>query len=296
MVLITKPCTIDIKKELSIYNIKSVRDLLINLVGFKNTPLNVIPPFKTAFFGILCLTFQLSWCQHDINIKMHSHNDYHQNVPFWKALSLGFNSIEADILLKNDTIFVAHEASEIISKRNVENLYIQPIQKMIRLGFGVNQTLQLLIDIKTETKATLTKLIDVVEKYPEIIKNKNISIVISGNRPKVSQYVHFPDFISFDHQSLVGVADQLTWDKVALISLNFKKYSRWDGRQPLTDEEYDSISSIIDKAHSLGKPFRFWGIPDSSISWETFYEMGLDFINTDDPVGLSNFMNKISKR
>ncbi len=106
----------------------------------------------------------------------------------------------------------------------------------------------------------------------------------------------FPDFIFFDHQSLEGVADEIAWDKVALISLNFKKYSRWDGRQPLTEEKCKKIKSIIDKAHSLGKPFRFWGIPDTPMSWETFYAMGLDFINTDDPVGLSIFMDKISKR
>ena len=253
-------------------------------------------PFKTIFFGILCLTFQLSWCQNDIKVKMHSHNDYHQNIPFWKALSCGFGSVEADVLLKNDTLFVTHGASEIISNRHIENLYLQPIQKIIRLGMEVNSTLQLLVDIKSEAQPTLAKLIAVVEKYPEIIKKKNISIVISGNRPEVSQYVEFPDFIFFDHQSLEGVADEIAWDKVALISLNFKKYSRWDGRQPLTEEECKKIKSIIDKAHSLGKSFRFWGIPDTPMSWETFYAMGLDFINTDDPVGLSIFMDKISKR
>ena len=91
-------------------------------------------------------------------------------------------------------------------------------------------------------------------------------------------------------------------DEIVLADANFpgerlnKNLIRWDGRQPLTGEECKKIKSIIDKAHSLGKPFRFWGIPDTPMSWETFYAMGLDFINTDDPVGLSIFMDKISKR
>ncbi len=32
--------------------------------------------------------------------KIHSHNDYNQNIPFWNAYASGANSLEADIFLK----------------------------------------------------------------------------------------------------------------------------------------------------------------------------------------------------
>ena len=40
--------------------------------------------------------------------KIHSHNDYAQELPFWYAYSSGASSIEADIFLRNNELYVAH--------------------------------------------------------------------------------------------------------------------------------------------------------------------------------------------
>lgn len=57
---------------------------------------------------------------------VHSHNDYVQNVPFWKAISAGVNSLEADIFLVGDSLFVAHDTKDIKVHRDLETLYLKP--------------------------------------------------------------------------------------------------------------------------------------------------------------------------
>lgn len=228
--------------------------------------------------------------------KIHSHNDYMQPVPFWSALANGLHSIEVDIFLKNDTLYATHGEMEIIQGRTIDNLYLQPIQKALSLQLGVQRQLQLLVDIKSDSMATLNRLISVLDQYPDVIQNKNISIVISGNRPEDDQFLNYPEYIKFDYQSLETPANEKIWDKIALISLNFKSFSEWNGKGRLTSVDYESIKAVIDKAHSYGKPFRFWGAPDSKTAWKAFKDLGVDYINTDMPYASATYLKTLDHR
>ena len=229
------------------------------------------------FLGIVTFGFS----QNKIKSKVHSHNDYLKTIPFWDAYSAEASSIEVDLFLKNNTLFATHDEKEIQEERTFENLYLEPLQKAYDLGLGKNQDLILLIDIKSEAYTTLEAIIKSIEKHQSLIKNKKIKFVISGNRPKVSDYPKYPDFIFFDYQSLNEDLTQKENDKIALISLNFKNYLKWNGQKNLTDSNYLKIKELVKTAHSFNKPFRFWGIPDTEISWKLFSEIGVDYINTD---------------
>jgi hypothetical protein len=43
---------------------------------------------------------------HLLQKPIHSHNDYWRDVPFYSALSVGAFSVEADVWLLNDTLYV----------------------------------------------------------------------------------------------------------------------------------------------------------------------------------------------
>ncbi|MFK5973384.1 MAG: alkaline phosphatase [Flavobacteriaceae bacterium] len=246
-----------------------------------------------VFIFLFCAAIHLGTAQQS---KIHSHNDYLQNVPFWNAYANGLNSIEVDIFLKNDTLFATHSEFDIKKGHTIENLYLRPIQQAIALQFGELKELQLLVDIKSDAHATLKKLIAVLERYPEIIRNNNIAIVISGNRPPVDTYLNYPDYIQFDYQSLNKINNKKVWDKIALISLNFSAFSPWNGKGRLTADDHEKVKAIIDKAHSYDKPFRFWATPDSKTAWRAFTDMGVDFINTDMPYASSSYLKTLRQR
>ncbi len=48
---------------------------------------------------------------------------------------------------------------------------------------------------------------------------------------------------------------------------------------------------IIKESHDLGKPVRFWAIPDFKEGWNTLFELGIDIINTDQVGEASQFVS-----
>lgn len=228
--------------------------------------------------------------------KVHSHNDYEQDVPFWKALSAGVSSMEADVFLSNENLMVAHELENIKEERTLKRLYLEPLKESLELGLITNMPLQLLIDVKSEAKTTLDAIIRVLREYPMIIGNNKISIVISGNRPKISEYVNYPDFISFDYQSLEPIENSNVLNKVGLLSLSLKNFTDWNGKGRMTKEDLERVTSVIKKAHSYEKPFRFWATPDSKTAWKAMVELDVDYINTDYPFECVLYLNTLPQR
>ena len=237
------------------------------------------------------LFFSFVSLQSQSKVFIHSHNDYEQDVPFWKAYSSGANSIEVDVLLKNGKLYATHQEDRINKDRTINNLYLDPLNQANRLQFGNDRPVQLLIDFKSEAYQTLEALIKMLKKYPGLIHNPRYSFVISGNRPNPDDYSSYPDFIQFDYQSLTDISKD-AWAKVALISLGFTKYFQWDGITPMSDQMRNDIIRMVNQAHAFGKPFRFWAFPDTPLAWQTAIELGIDFVNTDQPYACTEFVHK----
>lgn len=228
--------------------------------------------------------------------KVHSHNDYKQSIPFWKAYAAGVHSLEIDVILKNNTLFVAHGTAEIIKKHTIESLYLDPLRTALKNDLQLTHKIQLLIDVKSEAYSTLNRLVKTLKGYPDLTKNNNIQFVISGGKPQVKDYVDYPDYIQFDHQKLTNILNKEAWGKVGLISVDYKKYSVWNGKGRMVADELDKVKKVIETAHNLNKPFRFWGAPDSESAWKVFTNLKVDFINTDQPFEATKYLKSLSKR
>ncbi len=228
--------------------------------------------------------------------KVHSHNDYNQTVPFWDAYANGATSIEADIFLKDNNLFVAHNEKDIRPERTLENLYLNSLVQAQKMDFKKDKELFLLIDIKTEAVPTLNRLIKILKNYEILINNKNIRIIISGNRPNSATYFKYPAYIYFDHQELDTLLTPENLNKVAMVSADFKKYSVWNGKGRLTHEDYKRVTNVIAKGKSFHKPFRFWASPDTNSSWKALLDLGVDIVNTDMPYDCVEYVNSLSKR
>lgn len=221
--------------------------------------------------------------------KIHSHNDYAQELPFWFAYSSGASSIEADVFLKDDELYVTHAENEIVEGNTLKSLYLDGLRNLE--ASGKLRELQLLIDIKSETYATLKKLEEVLKEYPELISDGKVKFVISGNRPRPEEYKNYPDFIWFDHQNLdeLGTIDL---SKVALVSTSYKNYSVWNGYGRMTGPDLIKVEEAINKAKASGKPFRFWATPDTKTAWARLAKLGVDYINTDHPALAKQYLDK----
>jgi len=245
---------------------------------------------------ILILNLQIGFAQDSKRItKAHSHNDYEQKRPFDLAIENTFGSIEADVWLKDNTLCVAHDAKDIRVDRTLENLYLNKLNTILqnnnRRPYKDESELQLLMDIKSDAKSTLEALIVLLKKYPNIKKSKYISIVISGNRPVPAEYTQYPSFISFDGRPNESY-DKKSLKKVGLISDSYLKYSKWMGKGSMPEKDKSNLKAVIENAHTLKKPFRFWATPDNENSWNLLMELGVDYINTDKVDALAKFLSE----
>ncbi|WP_405606265.1 alkaline phosphatase [Polaribacter sp. Asnod1-A03] len=251
---------------------------------------------KTLLLLLVILFGLYSTTNAQNKLVVHSHNDYNQSVPFWNAFANGATSFEADIFLKDNNLYVAHDYQDIKTTNTLESLYLKPLETVFNMGYKKNEQLILLIDIKSDAISTLEKLVQVLKKHPAIIDNKNIKIIISGNRPKASNYVKYPDFIFFDYQELGTEVSSVVWNKIAMVSLNFRQFSEWNGKGRLTHGDENRITDVLARVKKTNKPFRFWASPDSKRSWRVLSEMGVDIINTDNPFKCVNYFETLPNR
>jgi alkaline phosphatase len=239
------------------------------------------------------------------NVLIHSHNDYRQTAPFYQAYSQQVASLEADVFALDDpdTLLVAHDPVDLLAPLSFDQAYIKPLVALFKQNGGrawrnSDQKPTLLIDLKTPADPTLDKVIALLNHYPEVfdpsINPYSVRVVITGNTPHAENFKNYPSFVSFDGSHTDYTPEQL--ERIAMISLDFGNYSKWNGKGSMTTKELGQVVAAIEKTHALGKPVRFWGTPDGITAWNTFYSIGVDYINTDRPEACAAFFRDFHKK
>lgn len=221
----------------------------------------------------------------------HSHNDYNQTDPFNLAYNRGFESIEADIFLSNNVLFVAHDKDKIAQSRTLSNLYLRPLEKV--LSRDTCRKVTLLIDVKEDYHAILPELLIELKPLLKFVEGsevaKRLTILISGNRPPPEEFENYPKYIEFDEDLLhTYTASQLK--RIGQVSLQYTNYSAWKGIGPIPEHEATALQTLINAVHALGKPIRFWDAPDNAAGWTELIKLHADVIGTDNIDALSSFL------
>ena len=229
----------------------------------------------------------------------HSHNDYEQHVPFRTAYNEKFGSIEADIWLRKGPLLIGHDTNEIKSGRTLEEYYLRPLVSCIQKNKGSvyadpSRTLQLLIDIKTDSIHTLDTLIATIRKYPELVSCPTLKFAITGNRPDASLFPRYPAFIQFDGELYRDYSKE-SLERIIMLSDDFRRYSKWNGKGVVPENEWKVLQASVKKAHDLKKPVRFWDAPDFINAWQQFIRLQVDYLNTDHIEALGNYLNNLPK-
>ena len=151
----------------------------------------------------------------------HAHNDYVHHKPLFDALNNGFTSIEVDVFLHNNKLIVDHLDLSLNSKKDIEELYLRPLQKLITENDGHvyknNATpVTIMIDFKTGGD-TYSKLLEVLRKYSDLVTvykgdrvlhQKAINILLSGNTPIATINKQDTSLVTIDASiSRIGATD-----------------------------------------------------------------------------------------
>ena len=202
-------------------------------------------------------------------VLIHSHNDYAQRVPFYQAYAQQVSSIEADVFL--------HDGQPIVT------LFARNGGRAFR---DSDQTLQLMVELKSETDPTLRAVAALLGRWPEVfdpeVNPAAVRVAVTGRVPAPEAFDRYPRFLGFDGAwDADYTPEQL--ERITLISTNFRDFSQWNGKGTIIPAEKERLEQVIDRAHEQGKPVRFWNAPEGTTVYYTFYDMGIDYINTDNP-------------
>lgn len=224
-------------------------------------------------------------------VLIHSHNDYAQRVPFYQAYAQQVSSIEADVFLHDGQLLVGHDVEDLRADMTFEALYVEPIVTLFARNGGrafrdSDQTLQLMVELKSETDPTLRAVAALLGRWPEVfdpeVNPAAVRVAVTGRVPAPEAFGQYPRFLGFDGAwDADYTPEQL--EHIALISTNFRDFSQWNGKGTIIPAEKERLEAVIDRAHELGKPVRFWNAPEGTTVYYTFYDMGIDYINTDKP-------------
>ncbi|MBN2088474.1 phosphatidylinositol-specific phospholipase C/glycerophosphodiester phosphodiesterase family protein [candidate division KSB1 bacterium] len=238
--------------------------------------------------------------------RAHAHNDYRHKRPLQDALEHGFSSIEVDIYLRNNELYVAHDHREIRPNKTLTNLYLEPLREIIHQNHGWvfqdKTPITLLIDIKTNKEATYRRLCQILSKYrdflttftPSGVHYRAVTIIISGNRPLKMMLKEKVRYAGYDGR-LEDLTSRLPLEIMPLISENAWKIIPSTKLGIIREAEFRKLKQIVDTAHQAGRKVRLWATPDSpsvyrTQVWNRLLAIGVDYINTDDLGGLKEFL------
>jgi hypothetical protein len=234
--------------------------------------------------------------------RAHAHNDYEHPRPLFDALENGFCSVEADIWLTKDGLLVAHTPFGLRKERTLQALYLEPLRKraLARGGTihrGEKSPFFLLIDIKTDAKATYAELAKVLESYSDLLsvsrngrfERKAVTVVISGNCHRQAIAAQKVRFAGIDGRPTDLDSDAAV-DLIPWISEDWSSRFKWDGTGAMPEEQRKQLREFVTKSHQRDRLVRFWGAPDKPAVLAEQHAAGVDLINTDRLADLRTFL------
>ena len=236
--------------------------------------------------------------------RCHSHNDYLSRNPLSNAINKKFKSIEVDIVLHDNSLYVAHH--KWLKKKNkfIENMYLDDLYKIYsgNDGWIYNESndLILLIDIKTSGNDTYKVLEQVLKNYKPMlsyVKNDSfiqgaVTVILSGNTPDKDYVINSQKRYVFIDGRTSDLGNDISNRLMPLISINWKDEFKWRGNGKIADEELIYLNELVNRIHFENKIIRFWGVPDNELSWEVLFNSGVDLINTDKVNQLFEYISK----
>ena len=233
--------------------------------------------------------------------RAHAHNDYEHKRPLLDALDQGFCSVEADVYLVGEELLVAHTTRDLKPERTLEKLYLAPLKERVRvIGGSVYRdapTFYLMIDIKTDAKATYAAVDKLLARYGDLLsvvrdgkfRAGAVTVILSGNRDQETIKRQNVRYVGIDGRpddlDSEAPAHQMPW-----ISTSWGSIFRWKGDGPITAAERGKLKDFVTKAHRHGRKVRFWATPEKPEVWKELLAADVDLINTDRLVELRRFL------
>jgi hypothetical protein len=249
-------------------------------------------------------------------VPCHSHNDYWRTTPLYDALLAGCTSVEADVWLEDNELYVGHSHRSLRKSRTFKSLYVDPISSILEnqnskselttanegiqgvFDTSPNTTLILLVDFKTDGH----DLFPVVEAQLDSLRQKGyltrfngthfipgaVTVVGTGNTQfsDITSSTNRTIFFDAPLEQLSG-SPQYTPENSYYASVSMTKAVGHLWFNKFSAKQKETIKAQIDEATKRGLVSRYWSAPAWPVGWrirvwEFLTEMGVGMLNVDE--------------
>lgn len=221
----------------------------------------------------------------------HSHNDYMHEHPLFDALSYGYKSIEIDVWLHDGKLVVSHNPTDLDKKKDIEELYLKPIQERIRANggrvyAGDTTPTVFMVEFKSEPEAAYIKLKELIEKYKGLFCDRMgqggpVKLLLTGNRPWTTLLKGMERYVTADG-AISQSADPAPAYIIERVSDPYTDHFTWRGKGDMPSGQKAKLEKLVKTAHEHGRQIRFYACPENENIWRTLLDAGVDWINVDD--------------
>jgi hypothetical protein len=257
-------------------------------------------------------------------VPCHSHNDYWRRIPLFDAIHSGCTSVEADVWLLGDELFVGHDLSSLTPNRTFQSLYVNPLLEILdrqnpNASFGdvakqgvfdVNPavTLVLMVDFKLQGNTTFAKVQSQLGRLRDrgyltyfdgdSVVPGAVTVVGTGNTPfefvvanTTYRDIFFDaplDAFSATSPTPASSVYNATNSYYASASMHDAIGLPWLGRY--SGSQVDKMRDQINGAKAAGLKTRYWDFPGWPVGlrnyvWGLLVREGMDVLNVDDLKG-----------
>ncbi len=224
--------------------------------------------------------------------RVHSHNDYERSRPLRDALDAGAESVEVDVWELFGRLRVSH--SGFLSPGSLEELYLAPLAERVRARgsvYGDGRPFTLWIDLKYGGLSMERAIRRALARYPMPPARNGerapVQIVLTGNDSLKRRLADIAlPWVARDSTDL----EPASGGAFGHYSLAWDRYVGWDGTGELPKNAGRRLECIVRTAHLQGRKVRFYHAPDAKPVWEVLRRVGADFIGTDRPAELGQYL------
>jgi len=229
-----------------------------------------------------------------MQLPVHSHRDSDLDEPLVWALEHRFASIEADVWWVDGDLRIGHERSDTAPDRTLQKVYLDPIFRAAGEG-RIAKPVTLLVDIKNAPNRVYRTLHRHLRPHAEMLTRLQrgdvvfgpVRVILSGERPIKFAAQDANRLVFLDGRLPDIGADPRLFPTV---SLDWQMQFDWDGKGAMPSKTEQSVRWLVEQTHAAGQTLRFWGTLDDPTTWSTLLDLGVDLVNCDDVVAITEFL------
>lgn len=220
-------------------------------------------------------------------IPCHSHNDYSRAHPLFSALRSGCVSVEADVWLFGEELFIGHDPKSLNRKSTLQSLYLDPLRSILNstndgfastgaapngvFGKDPAQTLLLLIDFKTSGPDTYHKV------SQQLAPLRDMGLLTTWNG---TQRIERPITVVASGNVDFGMIQSNEHNRDIFFDAPLAALAHASDPVPAFDAHSAAAQNVYEYYYNPSNSYFASGSLKKSVGWKAMYWFGTDAVST----------------